>query len=149
MMIHAQPVADPNAHLEPNALLLEALLSEARAAGTREQERGFLIAIGQRIADTYLLDGLTDLGAIEAGMNRVWRMLDLGQVQLSVEDDGIAIDHRRSAHRSALRHPQWDGAEPVVLEGVYGRWFAALGNDRLSLKKIDEQQDRMRFHYGL
>lgn len=148
MTIHAQPVADPQARLEPNALLLEALLGEARSTATKAQERGFLLAAGQRIADNFPLTGLIELAALEGAMNNVWQMLDLGNVHLSVGTDGIGIEHRRSAHRSALAQPQWDNAEPIVLEGVYGRWFAALGNDRLSLKRLDSSYDKTRFHYG-
>jgi hypothetical protein len=148
MTIHAQPVADPRARLEPNALLLEVLLGEARSTATGEQERGFLLATGQRIADGFPLTGLVELAALESAMNEVWQMLDLGNVHLSVGKDGIGIEHRRSAHRSALAQPQWDNAEPVVLEGVYGRWFGVLGNDRLSLKRIGGSYDTTSFHYG-
>lgn len=148
MTIHVQPTADLQVHLDPNGILLAAILLEVGTTATDEQERSFLLATGQRIAAAFPLTGLVELGALEEAMNHAWRMLDLGNVYLFTDQNGIGIEHRRSAQRCAVAEGQWDSAEPVILEGVYGRWFATIGSDRLSLKCLGRSYDKVSFHYG-
>lgn len=147
-MIHAQPVADVQARIDGNGILLAAILSEVSETATQPQERAFLLAAGKRIAESYPLTDIIELNALESRMNEVWHLLDLGNVHLFLDKDGIGIEHRRSAVRCAIGDEQWDKAEPIVIEAIYGCWFATMGSDRLSLRPVGQSYDKISFHYG-
>jgi hypothetical protein len=150
MMMHMKPVADRQLWVEPesNGILLATILDETRATATREQEREFLLAIGHRLSVSFALDGLVNLNELQDGMNHVWQKLDLGSVTLSVDPSGIGIRHIRSAQRGVVLQAQWDLVEPAILEGIYAGWFGAIGNDRLSIKRVALSHDSIDYHYG-
>ncbi len=140
MTIHTKVGAEPANRPASGSILLGAILDELRGAATDAEARGFLRAVGRRIGEAYPLTGIVELSALADGMNRVWRMLDLGMVHLAVESEGIGIEHARGAGAGEA-----DGA---IVEGVYAAWFGAIGNDRLTLKSLGASDEALAFHYG-
>ncbi|MET0271258.1 MAG: hypothetical protein ABW173_12610 [Sphingomonas sp.] len=133
MSVHSALRADPC------AIVLAAVLEEVRATASEAQARGFLLAVGRRLAAAFPLTGIVELDALEEGMATILQRLGAGTVRLMVDADGIGIEHAAGAP---------EGIAPDILEGLYAGWFATLGNDRLALTRRASAPGRLSFHYG-
>jgi hypothetical protein len=105
------------------ALLSVALLSELDLRMGLEAGE-FLIGAGERIGEATTAPALSDLGAIEAWMNGLWRELGMGEVILSTGKRQLILRHRlpevpasAALYRKAL---------PSLIEGIYRAWMNQL-----------------------
>jgi hypothetical protein len=141
---HGRPVDDPA------RFFLALLLQEVRANASEAEERSFLIAVGRDLAACCPLEGEGDMAALEASINRVWRMLDMGSARISTHEDAIHIHHKLPHAGVAHASDQWRAAVPAVLEGAYDAWLRALGSGpRLRTERISQTAELIEFRHGL
>lgn len=105
------------------ALLSVALLSELDLRMGLEAGE-FLIGAGERIGEATTAPVLSDLGAIEAWMNGLWRELGMGEVILSTGKRQLILRHRLpEVPASAVLYRK---ALPSLIEGIYRAWMNQL-----------------------
>ena len=121
--------AADSATLDPWSPLLGAIIGEVGGSATEAQVRGFFQAVGQRIAARAPVDDIEDADALLDRINALWSALGWGVAAMTVDDDGIDIQHRDLPH---MANPgddrQWMAAVGPLLEGAYESWFRSMGS---------------------
>lgn len=130
--------------------LQSAMIDEVFANATEDQALSFFVAVGARLAAAHPLPENDGLPRLEQAINEVWRSLGLGQVALTMEADGIAINHSGYMTDEAHRLPSWPGAAGALLRGAYGAWFQSIGGAAtLHARLVRQTHERILLHYGL
>jgi hypothetical protein len=70
------------------------MAEEIFAQATADQAGSFFVAVGSRLAAQNPLPENSGVASLEAAINDVWQGLGLGQVTLTMQADGIVIDHQ-------------------------------------------------------
>lgn len=127
-----------------------AMIDEIFANATEEQALSFFVAVGARLALAYPLPANDGLLELELAINAAWRDSGLGRVVLTMEPDGIAIDHIGYSATEAAQSPSWPQAAEALLRGAYGAWFASLGGaPALTTTLVGQTSERIHMRYGL
>lgn len=127
-----------------------AMIDEVFANATEDQALSFFVAVGARLAASHPLPGNDGLLELEHAINAAWRESGLGRVVLTMEPDGIAIDHIGYAATEAAQSPEWPKAAEALLRGAYDAWFDSLGGaSALNIKLVSQTSERIQMRYGL
>jgi len=96
--------------------------------------------VGRRFAESVPLPDCRDLADLQIAMNNVWHRTDWGWVILQESADTLLIEHKASPLAAFGRDASdWS---PALLEGIYERWFEALGaGDRLTVSQGGDLDD--------
>lgn len=105
------------------------MMAEVHRSATEEQARGFFHSLGGRIAAMVSVDDIQGLDSLCERINMLWAQLGFGNVEMTLDDDGIDLRHSDAPHMPPPDNDDlWSTMVGPLLEGAYDSWFRTLGS---------------------
>jgi hypothetical protein len=150
MMSAQEQIEQLTDQLNIRNVLLELLLAEISANAPAGPYRGFLSALGRRIAREIQLPGTVDLKSLQDAINRVCSAIGAGSAEVTIQSNGISIEHHLPPGLEANGRTLLPDAFLVVLESAYDSWFRALGSgEHIRTERVSQTRGTVSFWHGV